>query len=76
MTLHRSPLSAAQWMRQIFSAKTALDGGIVRRKTADVDRIIGKEKFLDEVERRGFRALENNGQILIVCNTDPVRILR
>lgn len=71
-----SPLSPELWMRQIFGAKTALDGGIVRRKAADIERFVGRDRFLDEVERRGFRALENSGQIIIVCNTDPVRILR
>ena len=71
-----SPLSPREWMRELFSAKAALDGGIVRRSSKDVARIVGREPFLDEIERRGFRALENNGQILVVCNTDPIRILR
>jgi hypothetical protein len=41
-----------------------------------VDRYIGREAFIDEVYRRGFRAVENAGQIVIFCNQEPVRILR
>jgi hypothetical protein len=46
------------------------------RKSSDVARIVGRERFLDEFERRGFQAIENCGQIIVICNTDPIRILR
>jgi hypothetical protein len=46
------------------------------RKSSDVARIVGREQFLDEFERRGFQAIENCGQIIVICNTDPIRILR
>ena len=29
------------------------------RKSSDVARIVGREQFLDEFERRGFQAIEN-----------------
>lgn len=57
-------------------SKTAMDGGVVRRKSSDVARIVGRERFLDEIERRGFRALKNSEQIIVICNTDPIRMLR
>lgn len=47
------------WVRQIFSAQVARDGGIVRRKISDVDRIVGRDLFEAEFRRRGFRAVEN-----------------
>ena len=37
-------------MRQIFSAKSARDGGIVRR---NVERILGRTAFERELRRRG-----------------------
>lgn len=63
------------WMETLFRSKAAASGGLVRRKASDVEKIVGKEAFVQEVERRGFRAIENSGQIIVVCNTDPVRIL-
>lgn len=63
-------------MTRIFSTRAAAQGGVVRRKTADIDRIIGRDRFLAELNRRGFRAVENAGQTVIFCNRAPVRILR
>ncbi|MDJ0639155.1 MAG: N-(5'-phosphoribosyl)anthranilate isomerase [Paracoccaceae bacterium] len=68
-------LSSDQWINQFFSAQAVGQGGVVRRKAADIDRLAGRERFLREVSLRGFRAVENNGQILVFCNRAPVRIL-
>lgn len=68
-------ISPDRWVVQIFSARSAAEGGIVRRKVADVERLIGRERFLYEVRRRGFRAIENAGQFVIFCNRQPVRVL-
>ncbi|MEL6103234.1 MAG: hypothetical protein AAFY74_17185 [Pseudomonadota bacterium] len=62
-------------MRQLFGAKAALDGGIVRRQVADVERIVGRLRFEAELRRRGYRAVENAGQLVIFCNRSPVRLL-
>ncbi|WP_417721674.1 N-(5'-phosphoribosyl)anthranilate isomerase [Salipiger sp.] len=64
------------WLRGIFSARAAAEGGIVRRKTHDIERIVGHDRFLAELDRRGFRAVQNGGQTVIFCNCEPVRILR
>ena len=64
-----------QWMRQIFSARAAREGGIVRRRVRDVERIIGRDAFLRELRRRGFRVVENAGQFVIFCNCEPVRLI-
>ncbi len=63
------------WLINIFSAKAAAEGGTVRRQLSDVDRIVGRARFIDEVERRGFQAFENAGQVIIFCNGDPIRRL-
>lgn len=60
-------------MRQLFSAQAARDGGIVRRQSQDIDRIIGRERFAAELRRRGFTAVENAGQVVIFCNRKPIR---
>lgn len=71
----RPPANPELWFRHLFSAKSALDGGVVRRKVRDMERMVGRELFMAEVERRGFTALENAGQVIIFCNAEPVRSL-
>lgn len=63
------------WMAQIFSAKSARDGGVVRRKVRDVERIVGRAAFEAELARRGYLAVENAGQFVIFCNREPLRVL-
>ncbi len=64
-----------RWLIQLFSARIVAEGGIVRRKAADVERLVGRDRFLLEVRRCGFHAVENSGQFVAFCNIDPVRIL-
>ena len=45
------PLTANEWMRQMFVSKTALNGGVVRRKISDVDRIVGRDAFFDAMRK-------------------------
>jgi hypothetical protein len=52
-----------------------VEGGTVRRKVSDVERLIGRERFLHEVRRRGFRVVENAGQFIVFCNREPVYVL-
>ena len=69
------PLTAEEWFRHLCSAKAALDGGVVRRKVRDMERFVGRDRFLREVARRGFTSVENAGQVIIFCNAQPVRLL-
>jgi hypothetical protein len=64
-----------RWIIQIFSARAAAEGGMIRRQIADVERLVGRDRFLMEVRRRGFRAVENSGQFIVFCNQEPVKIL-
>ena len=64
-----------RWIVQVFSAKAVAEAAIVRRRIKDVERLIGRERFLHEVRRRGFRVVENAGQFVIFCNNEPVQIL-
>lgn len=63
------------WLLQMFSAKSAREGGIVRRQVRDVERIVGRSAFESELRRRGYRAVENAGQFIIFCNREPVTVL-
>ncbi|WP_333816028.1 N-(5'-phosphoribosyl)anthranilate isomerase [Tabrizicola sp.] len=72
MTDHMSP---ERWVTQMFSARTAAEGGIVRRRVADVERLVGRDRFIREIARRGFRAVENGGHFIVFCNAEPVKIV-
>ncbi len=66
---------AARWLTQIFACRAAAQGGVVRRKASDVDRIVGRAVFVAEMRRRGFPVMENAGQYVIFCNSAPIRRL-
>ena len=48
---------------------------MIRRKARDIERFAGMELFMREIDRRGYQAIENSGQIVIFCNRAPVRWL-
>lgn len=70
------PVSPDRWLYSLFASRAAVEGGVIRRKTRDIERIVGQERFLAELDRRGFRAVENAGQTVIFCNRAPLRVLR
>ena len=73
MTRFAPPLSAAGWMRDLFSSKAVRDGAVIRRQLRDIDRYVGREAFYAELRRRGFHAVENAGQLVVFCNQEPIR---
>lgn len=68
-------ISPDRWIIQIFSARAAAEGGVLRRKVSDVERLVGRQRFVFEVKRRGYHLIENAGQYIIICNRDPVLVL-
>lgn len=68
-------MSAEAWFRHLFHSQAARDGGVVRRKVRDMERFVGRDAFRAEVERRGFTAIENAGQVIVFCNAEPLRRL-
>ncbi len=73
---HRpSPLSPDQWMLDLFRSKSAVSGGVVRRKLRDIERYVGLQEFEQELARRGYHAIENAGQLVIFCNQEPIRVV-
>ncbi|MHA7850449.1 N-(5'-phosphoribosyl)anthranilate isomerase [Roseovarius sp.] len=63
------------WIEQMFSAQAARKGGVVRRSLTWVDREVGRDRFMQEVRRRGFHLIETADQFLVVCHNGPIRIL-
>ena len=75
MRNRNSPLSPEVWLADMFASKAVQKGEVIRRKARDVERFAGMDRFMAEIDRRGFRAVENSGQIVIFCNRAPVRLL-
>ncbi|MFY0645902.1 MAG: N-(5'-phosphoribosyl)anthranilate isomerase [Sulfitobacter geojensis] len=70
-----SPLTTQKWIIDLFSLRAAANGVVVRRKKRDIERYVGMKEFKGALRRRGFRAIENAGQIVIFCNQEPVRAI-
>ena len=66
---------ALRWLDQLFDSKSARAGAVIRRKARDVDRVVGREPFIHEMRRRGYGLVENAGQYVIFCNSQPLRRL-
>lgn len=71
----RDALTPERWLREVFACKAVQQGAVIRRRRRDIERVVGMETFLAEVARRGFRAVENGGQVVIFCNAAPIRRL-
>ncbi|GGD30900.1 hypothetical protein GCM10011358_13670 [Sinisalibacter lacisalsi] len=61
------------WLRELFSSQAARDGLVIRRKVRDIERFAGWDRFTAELTRRGYRAFENSGQVIIFCNHAPIQ---
>ena len=63
------------WIDQIFSAKAVQKGAVIRRSIPWIEREIGRERFVEEVRRRGFHLIETAGQFVVICHGGAIRIL-
>ena len=73
MENRNSPLSPDIWLADLFRSKAVQNGAVIRRKARDVERFAGMDRFLAEIDRRGFQVVENGGQLVIFCNRAPIR---
>ncbi|QGX99450.1 N-(5'-phosphoribosyl)anthranilate isomerase [Roseovarius faecimaris] len=75
MQMITRPTPAAPWIAQLFNAKSARKGAVVRRSMAWVHREVGREEFVREIQRRGYHLIETADQFIVVCHNGPIRIL-
>ena len=74
--MSRPPALIGQdWLDQIFRAKAAQQGGVVRRKIRDVEREIGRDALELAVRRRGFHLIECDKDFVILCTGAPLRVI-
>jgi len=68
-------LDSEGWINQIFGAKAALSGGVVRRSVSWTEREIGRGRFEREVRARGFHMIECGGQFVVICNGGGLKVI-
>ena len=73
MTYLPENMTSEMWLEQIFLSAEAVKGGVVKRQVRDVERLVGRQAFADEIRRRGFQAVENGRHFVIFCNGSPIR---
>jgi hypothetical protein len=61
------------WMEQVLSSGEAQKGGVVKRQIRDVERLVGRDRFVEILRQRGFQAVRNGRHFVIFCNADPIR---
>ncbi len=62
------------WLDQIFSAKSAVTGGVVRRNRRWVEAEIGMDLFEQTVRARGFHLIEAGQQLVVICHSGKVTL--
>lgn len=66
-------LTADGWLRGLFSAQEVRKGGVLKRKIRDVERLCGQDRFMAEVQTRGFQMVRNGQHFVVFCNAEPIR---
>ena len=72
MEHRRTP--ADLWIAEIFAAKAAENGGVIRRNRLWVENEIGRDRFMAEVRTRGFHLLETGQQLIVVCHKGAIHM--
>lgn len=73
--LRSAPPSPEDYFDALFANDEARGGGIVQISQLDMERAVGRDRFVDEMKARHFTALVNRGQIIIICNNKDLRLL-
>lgn len=63
------------WLDQMFAAKAARTGRMVRRSQVWVDREVGRPCFVRAVRRRGFHLIRTADQFIVVCHDGPIEVM-
>jgi hypothetical protein len=64
------------WIDQIFKARVAKNGGVVRRKKSSVHKYASHYALVRAVKRRRFHLIEIGDWYVILCNTGDMRVIR
>jgi ATP-dependent RNA circularization protein (DNA/RNA ligase family) len=63
------------WLEQMFEAQAVQkEGGIVRRKKANVKKHSSLEELTEYVKELGFHLIETRDQYVVICNSGALRL--
>ena len=65
----------SKWINQIWKAKQAKRGGIVRRKVASVEKYASFAGMKAAVKAKGFHMLRSGDQYLIFCHKGVFKVI-
>lgn len=65
---------AMTWVDQIFNARQAGTGGVVRRSVHDVQRYGSLEEIIERAQDEGWHVIETGDQIVVLCHTGALLI--
>ncbi len=69
-------LTPDMWLAQVFGSQEARRGGVIKRQISDVERLVGRDRFLEEAAQRGCQVLQNGRHFIVFCNLHPIHRLR
>ncbi len=75
LDLQPSPPSPEEFLHDLFDCDDAHAGHVVQLSHLDMERYIGRDRFVQEIKARRFTALSNRDQIFVICNHQDVRLL-
>lgn len=67
-------MSPYEYINQIFEADAAKNGGIVRRKIANVEKYSSFKYLVKAVEEKGFHLIKTCDQYVILCSIGKFEI--
>lgn len=67
-------MSAYEVINNIFHAKSAKNGGVVRRKVATIQKVANLQALTKEVSARGFHLIEVDDQYIVICGGGAITI--
>jgi hypothetical protein len=73
--LQTSPPTPDAFLDALFDCDEARAGYVVRLPQLDMERFVGRDRFLEEMKTRRYTAVANRGQIFIICNRKDLRLL-
>lgn len=75
LDLQTSPPSPEEFFDDLFDCDAARAGHVVHLSHLDMERFVGRERFLEEMKARKYTALLNRGQIFVICNNKDLRLI-
>lgn len=73
--IQTTPPAPEEFFADLFSTEAARSGGIVQLSHLDMERFVGRDRFIEEMKSRKFTAVVNRGTITIFCNNQNLRLI-